>query len=84
MLHTMVTEGGVSHMSPVMQIPIPEGDTVHLRPGEYHVMVSNLVRKWEVGDTVNATLRFARAGVLSVAVPVRTYTEVVERLDQGN
>jgi copper(I)-binding protein len=83
MLHTVVTEDGLSRMQHVMAIPVPAGDTVRLRPGGYHVMVSNLARRWAVGDTVRFTLAFARAGQLDLAAPVRTYTDVVQRLEHA-
>jgi copper(I)-binding protein len=83
MLHTVVTEDGLSRMRHVMAIPAPPRDTLRLRPGGYHVMVSNLARRWAVGDTVRLTLTFARAGRLELAAPVRTYTEVVERLERS-
>ena len=83
MLHTVVTEDGLSRMQHVMRIPIPANDTVRLRPGGYHVMVSSLRRRWVVGDSVQFTLVFAGAGPLDVAAPVRTYTDVVEQLERA-
>lgn len=83
MLHTVVTEGDFSRMRHVVMLPVGAGDTVRLRPGGYHIMVSNLERQWEVGDTVRFTLAFSGAGSLELAAPVHTYTEVVERLERA-
>jgi len=81
MLHDMVMEGGLSKMQHVPTIAIAAGDTLRLVPGSYHVMLSQLARPLEVGNTISVTLQFARIGELAFDAIVLTYTEVVERLD---
>ena len=82
MLHEVVTEDGLSKMQHVPAVPIAPGDTLRLVPGSYHVMLSQLPRPLEVGDTISVTLQFACAGELTFNAVVLTYTEVVERLER--
>ena len=81
-LHEVITEGGLSRMQHVSALLIPPGDTLRLRPGGYHVMLSDLRFALEHGDTLTVTLEFARAGMLTLHALVLTYTEVLERIDQ--
>ncbi|MGD8726041.1 MAG: copper chaperone PCu(A)C [Gemmatimonadales bacterium] len=81
MVHETVTEHGLSAMQHVSAIAIEPRDTLRLVPGSYHVMLSNLARPLEVGDTVTVHLQFTRTGELRVEAPVLTYTDVVELLE---
>ena len=51
-------------------IPVAAGGTVDLAPGGYHVMLINLAAALAVGDSVGLDLEFARAGTVTVRVPV--------------
>ena len=64
-------------MRPVAVLAMPPGATAALRPGGLHLMVEGLAPT--AGDTVRATLRFARAGAVRVAAPVVAYADL-ERL----
>ncbi len=82
MLHTVVTEDGLSRMQHVTAIAVPASDSLRLVPGSYHVMLSQLQRPLQLGDTVVVTLEFTRSGELTFPAAVLTYTDVVERLER--
>lgn len=70
-LHTHIREGEVMRMRPVQDIPVPPGQTVHLRPGGLHVMLIGLTEPLRQGTEVPLTLRFARAGEVTVRLEVQ-------------
>lgn len=70
-LHEHATVNGMMAMRQVAGIDIPAGKTVALRPGGYHLMLVGLKRPLKVGERLALTLRFARAGVMKIEVPVR-------------
>jgi copper(I)-binding protein len=71
-LHTHIREGDVMRMRPVADIPIPPGQTVHLRPGGLHIMLIGLTEPLRQGATVPLTLRFERAGEVQVTLSVES------------
>ena len=81
-LHTVVNDSsGVTSMRPLAGLVIPAGASVGLAPGGYHVMLTELPRPLEAGDSIFIALDLARANLLRLRVPVLTYTEMVERLE---
>lgn len=76
MLHRTVTEGATSRMAMVDAVPVPAHGEMVLEPGGYHVMLAGLRRQPREGETITVTLTFARAGTVTVAVPVVSYREV--------
>jgi hypothetical protein len=70
-LHTTVHQGDVMRMQRVDSIEIPPGQTVHMSPGRYHVMLMTLAKPLTQGDKFPLTLRFARAGEVTVEVAVQ-------------
>jgi hypothetical protein len=70
-LHTTVHQGDVIRMQRVDSIEIPPGQTVHMSPGRYHVMLMTLAKPLTQGDKFPLTLRFARAGEVTVEVAVQ-------------
>ena len=70
-IHEMKKSNGVMQMRAVPDgLEIPAHGTVTLAPGGYHVMLVGLKHPLAKGDTVQATLTFAHAGEVKVAVPV--------------
>lgn len=69
-LHTHVRDGDVMRMRPVNDIPVPAGQTVELRPGGLHVMLIGLNEPLRQGARVPVTLRFERAGEVTVELAV--------------
>jgi copper(I)-binding protein len=55
--------GGMMGMEPVTEITIPAGGTVTLKPGGYHVMLTDLKKDLKAGDTIPATLTFGSGDV---------------------
>ncbi len=74
-VHQMKMEGGMMKMSAVDKVALPAGKAVDLRPGGYHVMLMELVKPLNDGDTVPLLLTFEdRAGkkqTVEVKAPVR-------------
>jgi len=69
-LHTHIMEGGVMRMRPVTAIEVNPGEPAVLRPGGLHVMLIDLVKPLRQGETIPLTLRFEKAGEVTLEVPV--------------
>jgi copper(I)-binding protein len=63
-------EGDVMSMGDVPVIDIPAGSTVELNPGGYHIMLMDLKQELKAGDTIQVTLEFAKAGKVTLEVPI--------------
>lgn len=61
---------GEMKMQQVMEIALPAGTAVELKPGGYHVMFIGLVNPLQTGDTIELTLKFRNAGEVTISVPV--------------
>lgn len=66
-----IDASGVMRMEPIPGVDIPAGGTAELKPGAEHIMLIGLTRDLEVGDRFTATLRFERAGEMTIEVEVR-------------
>lgn len=70
------SDGGMGS-SPMMgmqridRLEIPAGGKVELKPGSYHVMLIGLTRELQVGETIEITLTFEKAGDVKVSAEVR-------------
>jgi periplasmic copper chaperone A len=70
-VHSMAMEGGVAKMRPVEGgLEIKPGETIELKPGSFHVMLTGLKQPLEKGQKVKATLEFAKAGKVDVEYAV--------------
>lgn len=58
-------------MREVKKIDLPAGKAVELKPGGYHIMLMELVEPLKVGDTIEITLTFEKAGEKTVTAEVR-------------
>ncbi len=63
-------EGDVMSMSDVTGIEMPAGSTVELKSGGYHIMLMDLKQELKAGSTISITLEFAKAGKITLDVPV--------------
>lgn len=63
--------GGMMTMQPVESIPVPAGEKVELKPGGYHVMLLQVKKVLAVGDTIDVTLTFEKAGEVTTTAEVR-------------
>ena len=67
----MVMEQGVAKMRPVEGgLEIKPGETVELKPGSFHVMLTGLTQPLEKGQKLKATLQFEKAGKVDVEYSV--------------
>ena len=73
MLHGQVQDGGMVRMTHVEAPVVSAGDSLVLAPGGTHLMLITLDRLPKPGDSIPVTLTFARAGVVSIMLPVRAY-----------
>jgi copper(I)-binding protein len=83
-LHTTIKEGDIMKMRHVPAIEVPAGGSVELKPGSYHVMFMNLHKPLPEGTEVPVTLRFEKAGALTVKLPVRPLTAMDAGMGQMN
>jgi copper(I)-binding protein len=63
--------GGMMTMQPVESIPVPAGEKVELAPGGYHIMLLEVKKVLAVGDTIEVTLTFEKAGEITTTAEVR-------------
>lgn len=70
-IHEMKVVNGVMQMREVTGgLAIPAGGSVALKPGSYHVMLMGLKEPLVAGQRFSLTLTFAKAGNISVTVPI--------------
>jgi copper(I)-binding protein len=55
-IHTMLMVGDVMKMRPIASLDLPAGQPVMLKPGSYHVMLTELTQPVMAGDKVPLTL----------------------------
>jgi copper(I)-binding protein len=67
-LHQMSVDAGVMRMRGVAALEVRPGETLQLKPGGYHVMLSELRQPLKVGDRFPMTLKFQNAGTVEVSV----------------
>ena len=70
-IHEMAMEDGVMKMRQLADgLVVPAGETVTLEPGGYHLMFMDLTQTFDEGDSVETTLMFEQAGVVTVTLPI--------------
>jgi copper(I)-binding protein len=70
-LHETVKQGDIMVMRPLPRLDIPSGGKLDMKPGSYHIMLVGLKHDLKPGESVNVSLRFEKAGEMSVAAPVK-------------
>jgi copper(I)-binding protein len=70
MLMTENNHGAVGTMGMLRDLRIPAHGQASLKPGHDHVMLEQPRMHFKVGQTVLVTLRFERAGSVTIQVPV--------------
>jgi periplasmic copper chaperone A len=71
-IHSMATEAGVMRMREVKSLDVPAGGKVELKSGGYHVMLLGLSDGLKDGMKFPLTLKFEKAGEVTVQVMVET------------
>jgi copper(I)-binding protein len=70
-LHAEEEEHGMQHMRQLAGIEVPAHGSVELAPGRMHLMLVGIAAPLAAGATINVTLRFEKAGEVTIDVPVR-------------
>jgi periplasmic copper chaperone A len=71
-VHEMAVVKGIMKMRELANgLAIPANGSVTLKPGGYHVMLIGLKKGLIAGQTLPLTLTFAKAGNISVSVPIQ-------------
>jgi periplasmic copper chaperone A len=87
-VHEMKMDGDVMKMRPVQALDLPAGRTVELKPGGYHLMLTDLKEALKPGTKVPLTLVFRDgAGAehkLQLQVPVATLPPAHPGMDMGH
>ncbi len=69
---TTLDENDVMQMRPVEGgIDVPAGGNLVLKPGSFHIMLLDVQKALEVGDTVDLTLKFESGTEINVTATVR-------------
>jgi copper(I)-binding protein len=79
-LQSQVLDGPLGRRSTVDRITIEPGRTVALEPGGFQLTLEDLRVPLAPGDSVTIRLRFERAGMASVRLPVLAHLELVHIL----
>lgn len=73
---TMIMSGGVTMMHSLPGLDIPLGGTVSMAPGGVHLMVTGVKQPLQAGARLNLTLKFAKAGNMTITVPIVAVIDV--------
>jgi len=67
MIHEMSMDNGVMKMRPLASgLQIQPGETIELKPGSFHIMMTDLKQPIQRGKPFKATLKFEKAGDVDV------------------
>ncbi len=70
MVHRSVLAGNIARMEMVGRLELAPGARVTFAPSGYHLMLDGLKQPLAQGSTISVTLDFAKAGKLTLPVPV--------------
>lgn len=71
-IHEMAVVNGIMKMHQLADgLVIPARESVTLKPGSYHVMLIGLKKRLIAGQTLPLTLTFAKAGTMSLTIPIQ-------------
>jgi periplasmic copper chaperone A len=71
MHETRIDTNGMMQMRPLQVVDLPPGELLHFAPQGRHMMLTGLVAPLREGTQLRLSLRFERAGTVTVEVPVR-------------
>jgi hypothetical protein len=69
-LHNHIMDNGIARMRRVDAIVVPAGKSVVLKPGGFHLMLTDLKAPLREGDLLKLTLVFEKAGEIEVEATV--------------
>jgi periplasmic copper chaperone A len=79
LLMTENDHGSFDSMGPLRELRVPAHGQASLVPGRDHVMLEQPSVAFKVGETVPVTLRFERAGTVTISVPVVPLSWILRR-----
>ena len=82
-IHNHIMEGDIAKMRRVDFVPVPDGGSVTLEPGGYHIMLMDLKNQLKAGDTIKLKLKLEKAGEIEVDATVRPIGARKSKADQG-
>lgn len=83
-LHEVVSDGSTSKMQEKAGgFPVPANGELILRPGAYHIMMMDLKAPLTEGQVITITLTFEKAGEVTISVPAKPHTGMMEGSGQG-
>lgn len=68
---SMMDSSGVMSMRMQDAVQVPAGESIVFKPGDLHVMLIDLNRDLQINDTFTLTLRFEKAGEITLQVEVK-------------
>ncbi|MGH6853937.1 MAG: copper chaperone PCu(A)C [Aestuariivirga sp.] len=71
-LHDTKSVNGVISMEPVETLDLAPGQSVVMKPGGLHIMLTGLKAPLKEGESLTLELTFEKAGKIAVEVPVRS------------
>lgn len=75
-IHETMGTGEMRHMMAIASVPIPAGQETRLAPGARHVMLFDLRRPLQAGDTVRVYVSLSGHGALQARAPVVPYADL--------
>lgn len=79
----LMSEQPAGTMAPLTDLAVPAHGEASLVPGHDHLMLENPKTSLRVGQTVAVTLRFARAGAITLEVPVVPLDDILSDGSSG-
>jgi hypothetical protein len=79
-MHATLFEGNMMRMRKVEAIDLASGATTSLKPGGMHIMLIDMKQPLQAGQDFPLTLRFEKAGMIRVSVPVRKREAMTETM----
>ena len=70
-VHESKVVNDVMQMQMLASVPLAPGASVEFAPGGLHLMLVNLTRSLEAGDTITITLQFQDAPDITLSIPVQ-------------
>jgi copper(I)-binding protein len=84
-IHEMSMVNGVMQMRPLKDgLELKPGETVALKPGGEHVMMTGLKQPLKLGDHFKGTLTFEKAGKVDIEYDVKTIGAPAPASSSGN
>ncbi|HRE53716.1 MAG TPA: copper chaperone PCu(A)C [Candidatus Competibacter sp.] len=81
-LHTTLMEGTLMKMRKVEAVDLAGGKTTSLKPGGLHVMLIDLKKPLQAGQSFPLTLHLEKAGALRITVPVVKRESMMDSMPQ--